>query len=312
LRVRCSLLAINCEQNASSQDTAQTPNRYQLRLDQYCAEREKEDLGNRISAKEPFLRAEAFWSWQINSCVQLEITGGEYWSYDLRDLTNGLFRGPKLQKAPVPLTVGHSSSYATAEGYWQPTDKTPGNQLVSAVAVQIHCYRAEKVCWEAQASIFVGKLGPELIEYDVSSWTNSGIVADTVDDLECGVGHRLSIDFASNSVIVTDYPKKLGGKNIAGMPCSAFQNATSYALQGGDILLFGQNIIFSCSSSGANSAVIAKVKEFHGDVADKRYPVWMDDGNGGPPATVKTPEHPYTRDQCEQLMGRKVAELKAW
>jgi hypothetical protein len=69
------------------------------------------------------------------------------------------------------------------------------------------------------------------------------------------------------------------------------------------------NQIFDCSPFGANSAILSKVREYHGDVADKTYSLWLDNGNGGPPATIKTPDHPYSQDDCERLMRRKLEEL---
>ncbi len=295
-----------------SQQTVQTADRYELRLNQYCAQREALKNRESRSDKTPLLRSEALWGWQINSCVEVEVTGGEEWSYDLRDLTNGFFRPPKWVKYQLPLDVYDYTSQARAEGYWEAIEHGTDKELVSGVAVKIECDRSDSLCRELQASNLLGILKPDSVEYAISSWTKNGIVADTADDTECGVAHRLSIDFASNSVTVTDYPKKLGGKNLAGVGCQAFQKAASYALRGGEIMLSGQNMIFSCTKDGANNAILAKVREFHGDVGDKSYSLWMDDGNGGPPATVKTPEHPYTRDQCERLMEKKITELKAW
>jgi hypothetical protein len=54
-------------------------------------------------------------------------------------------------------------------------------------------------------------------------------VADDSDEGECGIAHRLSIDFKSNSVTITDYPKKVSN----GQECKEFQDANSYALHGG-------------------------------------------------------------------------------
>ena len=77
-------------------------------------------------------------------------------------------------------------------------------------------------------------------------------------------------------------------------------------------MLFGSDSLFSCTSDGVNNVIIKQVKELHGEVADKPYQVWMDDGEGGPPATIRTLGHQYTRDQCQQLLDRRIAELKAW
>src|SRR5262249_30404397 len=114
-----SLLTANCEPIIPAQNTARTADRYQLRLNQYCAERKALENGKPPSDKAPLLRTETFWGWQINSCVEVEVTGGEYWSYDLRDLTNGFFRRPKWVKNQLPLHVYDYTSVARAEGYWE-------------------------------------------------------------------------------------------------------------------------------------------------------------------------------------------------
>ena len=93
-------------------------------------------------------------------------------------------------------------------------------------------------------------------------------------------------------------------------PCKAFQNANSYALHGGNWVYYGQNQLFDCSSNGVDNTVLSKVAKFHGDVSDKNFPLWMDNGEGGPPAAVKTPAKPYTRSECERLTDKKLEELK--
>ncbi len=132
----------------------------------------------------------------------------------------------------MPLTVSNGSSigYVSAEGHWRPTDNAPDKQLVNKIAVKLRCEREQHVCREIDASLFMGVLTPDLTEYEISSWTDTGIVADASDDSECGIGNRLSIDFKANSVIVTDYPKKVGGKNFAACPAkhSRTPTLTSY------------------------------------------------------------------------------------
>jgi hypothetical protein len=67
--------------------------------------------------------------------------------------------------------------------------------------------------------------------------------------------------------------------------------------------------IFHCGREGVGSAILSRVREFHGYVADKGYNQWQDDGEGGPPLAVKTPDHQYSRDECERLLGKKLDEL---
>ena len=74
------------------------------------------------------------------------------------------------------------------------------------------------ICTESQATVVLGELKADFVEYDISSWTEDGVVADNEGD--CGIGHRLSLDFKSNSVTVTDYPKRYSAAtaNLFKMP----------------------------------------------------------------------------------------------
>jgi hypothetical protein len=249
---------------------------------------------------------DAFYSFKTNGCVLVEVDEAG-WSYSLRDFTHSLFTPPKLVAVETPLHVYHDSKYgiAMADGYWQATDKSEDKQLISKIAAKISCSKPEAVCREADATMFIA-LEPDTHDYSISSWTEHGIVADDSDEGQCAIGHRLSIDFDRNSVTVTDYPKSIGGKD-----CKPFQNANSYALHGGDLLMYGQDELFSCTKEGANSVIVRKVQELHGDVGKLPYQLWMDDAVGGKPATMQTPPNSFSRDQCKRLMAAKVAELKS-
>ena len=67
-------------------------------------------------------------------------------------------------------------------------------------------------------------------EKTASTWTRTGIVADNTDANPCGEASRLTIDFKSNSVVVTDYPTKV---HIPEFCINASEGADSYALHGG-------------------------------------------------------------------------------
>jgi hypothetical protein len=144
----------------------------------------------------------------------------------------------KWVKTEIPLQVFTYSNKqwagADAAGFWQSTSSLKDRQLISPIAVKIHCDRGEKMCREVDAAVQFGILTPALLEYEISSWTESGIVADDTDEGECAIGHRLSIDFKGNSVTLTDYPKK--ANNSA--KCKAFQEANSYALHAGQLMLY--------------------------------------------------------------------------
>jgi len=275
----------------------------QSRLDDHCSQ-----LGiASLSADEKPTKREAFYSWKIGTCVQLEVDETE-WSYTIIDVTHELFRGPKLITDELPLVLTHDDKYgfAITNGFWKSTETDKGKQLIAPIVAKIECHRDEQKCIESDATIFISLLQPDSHVYSIQSWTREGIVADDEDEGECSIGHRLSIDFSTKSVVVTDYPKKVGGSST----CKAFQSANSYALHGGSVAYMSDDLIFSCTKDGINNANIEKVIGFHGDVADKNYGLWMDDGNGGPPATIKTPAHPFTKVDCERATAKKLAELR--
>jgi hypothetical protein len=136
----------------------------------------------------------------------------------------------KVYRHEAPGGYGHAS----AEGFWQSTSLNKGRQLVFPIVVKISCERGEYTCREADAIVQLGILKSELLEYDISAWTDAGIVADDSDEGACGIAHRLSIDFKDNSVTVTDYPKKVSDNEL----CKGFQDANSYALHGGRLKLY--------------------------------------------------------------------------
>ena len=72
----------------------------------------------------------------------------------------------------------------------------------------------------------------------------------------------------------------------------------------------GNNSIFSCSKDGINNAVTSKVNALNGDVIEHPYTDYLDDGSGGPAATVKTPAHPFTQADCEKALDKKLEELR--
>jgi hypothetical protein len=283
----------------------------QTKLDHFCEQRGKEQIDNNDKP----LRIETFFSLRIDTCVQLVVTNDpKYWHYTISDITNGFMRGPKWTKTEVPLKVYHDDIYGTASatGYWVSTDLSPDKQLVGQTAVKIECTQYDHVCREIDASMLMGVLEADTEEYEILNWTNGRIQAEEAGSGRCGIGHKLSIDFASNSVVVVDYPTKIDNSDSKNslLSCKAFQNANSYALHGGSLIYYGQNQLFDCSSDGVNNAVLSKVEELRGDVADKNYSLWLDDGVGGPPATMKTPPKKLTRSDCERATAIKLEELK--
>ncbi len=277
-------------------------------LNKYCTARGQQNLDK----TQAYSRVESFFSPTLKTCVQIQVQSGDKdWDYEVVDVTHGFLDAPKLVKSPQPLTVSHyeygPDAHASAEGYWKEMDDSPGKKLVSNIAVSLSCDRDERLCKESQASIFLGLLKPDLTEYKVSSWTASGIVAETDDDSgNCPLGHRLTVDFKSNTVIVTDFPKSLSNQP----DCKAADTASSYTLQGGSMGILGNNYIFSCSKDGINNAVTAKVEALNGDVIEHPYTDFLDDGSGGPAATNKTPARPFTQADCEKALDKKLEEIR--
>ena len=146
----------------------------------------------------------------------------------------------KWAKVEIPIKIYHHESRALpnagiagAEGFWEATSSSKDKQMAFPVSVKISCTRSDKTCRESEASVVLGVLKADLLEYDISSWTDDGIVADDSDEGRCGIGHRLSLDFMSNSVTVTDYAKKV----TSAENCQGFQDANSYVLRGGNLVL---------------------------------------------------------------------------
>jgi hypothetical protein len=128
--VLVSFLALFCSSCKRTQ-TPTRPNTRQADMDAYFKERGKENLsdGQKLS------RVEAFYSWKLHTCVQAEVNNDDSdWSYDLRDVSAGFFRGPETVKSELPLRVYHydyrSFRTVSVEGFWVSTDTSKDKQLV--------------------------------------------------------------------------------------------------------------------------------------------------------------------------------------
>lgn len=69
------------------------------------------------------------------------------------------------------------------------------------------------------------------------------------------------------------------------------------------------NILVDCSADGANSVILTAVRARFGRVFNVPYREWLDDGFGGPPATLMTPDSPYTRADCEKVLEKWLSIL---
>lgn len=68
--------------------------------------------------------------------------------------------------------------------------------------------------------------------------------------------------------------------------------------------------LFRCDEQGVNNAVIDAVRRFNGHVVNVPYKDWLDNMEGGPPATLVTPPMKYTADRCKALFERRVKQLQ--
>ena len=288
---------------------SKVPTSIQAQLDQHCLEAAEAWSDSHEGAEDQkTIKMGAFYSWKLNTCVETIVdTASAPWSYEMHDATYGFFHPPKWieAKSPLKLIRDESIGWVEAEGYWLSIDPSPGKKLVPKTAVKIECTRSESLCKETDAEILFGVLVPDSSAFSISSWDNAGIVAEDNNSGSCSRGHRLMVDFKKNEISVIDYPTKVNDTKF----CEAFQTVDSYTLRGGSYMEMGLNTIFYCDVHGASVALLSKVKERHGDISALTYSLWQDNGEGGPPATVKTPEKPYSQDRCAQLFKKKLAEL---
>ena len=69
------------------------------------------------------------------------------------------------------------------------------------------------------------------------------------------------------------------------------------------------NVLLDCTADGANSVILPAVRARFGRVFEVPYREWLDDGFGGPPATLKTPDRPYSQADCRRLLDQWLAIL---
>jgi hypothetical protein len=70
------------------------------------------------------------------------------------------------------------------------------------------------------------------------------------------------------------------------------------------------NTLFYCDRNGASSAKLDILKKLDGKVHGLSYREWQDDGHGGLPASLKTPDKPYTKDMCTKLYNNWIKRIK--
>ena len=69
-------------------------------------------------------------------------------------------------------------------------------------------------------------------------------------------------------------------------------------------------VLFFCDKDGADNSVLEKVEKYNGKLFRVSYSEYLDNGEGGQPRALKTPEKPYAREQCQRLFNNKLHEIK--
>ncbi len=64
------------------------------------------------------------------------------------------------------------------------------------------------------------------------------------------------------------------------------------------------SLLLHCDKDGADSVLVDGVRKFGGHTTTVPYREWLDDGFGGAPRTLKTPERPYTAKDCERVFRK--------
>jgi len=69
-------------------------------------------------------------------------------------------------------------------------------------------------------------------------------------------------------------------------------------------------LLFGCSRDGVNNLRIEIAEKYRGNLSRAPSGEIMDDYEGGPPAIIKTPSNPVTRERCIALYTRKLEEVR--
>lgn len=69
-------------------------------------------------------------------------------------------------------------------------------------------------------------------------------------------------------------------------------------------------LVFQCDRSGVDNLILDKAEKYNGELFTVDFEEFLDDGQGGLPRTLKTPEMPYSRDKCRYMFEKKLKELQ--
>jgi hypothetical protein len=68
--------------------------------------------------------------------------------------------------------------------------------------------------------------------------------------------------------------------------------------------------LFWCDKDGVDNVILEKAIQHDGYLMNTTFTDFLDDGNGGQARAVKTPDAPYTRDDCKKAYEKKLLEVK--
>ena len=68
--------------------------------------------------------------------------------------------------------------------------------------------------------------------------------------------------------------------------------------------------LLHCDKDGSDSVIVENVRKFGGYTFTVTYSEWLDDGFGGAPRALKTPERQYTAKDCERVFRKWMGFLK--
>lgn len=69
-------------------------------------------------------------------------------------------------------------------------------------------------------------------------------------------------------------------------------------------------LLLHCDPDGADSVILDAVRSRRGMVYNTTYGEWLDDGFGGPPRALKTPDTPYSRSDCQRVLDKWLSILR--
>ena len=68
--------------------------------------------------------------------------------------------------------------------------------------------------------------------------------------------------------------------------------------------------VFHCDKDGVDNIMLEKAEKYNGNLFHISYSEFLDNGKGGKPRTLKTPEKFYTREKCEMMFNKKTSEIR--